>query len=82
MTTEAQDLLRTALMLPAGDRAELVAGLLESLEAEADAGEHVFSEAWRAEIETRARRAMSEPATSDLAWDDVRAEITARLRSR
>lgn len=92
VTSEAQNLLQTALALPAGDRAELAAVLLESLESDPetddlvesdpDADEHVFSEAWLAEIETRARRALSESPGTDRSWEDVHAEITARLRSR
>lgn len=81
VTSEAHDVLRTALALPAGDRAELAAVLLDSLDGELETAPD-FDEEWLAEIAARARRALSEPATSDLPWDEVRAEISARLRSR
>lgn len=81
VTSEAHDLLQTALALPADDRAELAAVLLESLESDPDDEEHVFSEAWRTEIEARARRVLNgdSPGTP---WEDVRDQLAARLRAR
>lgn len=78
-------MLRTALALPAGDRAELAAVLLESVDSEPDADAHEFDEAWLAEIATRARRVI-DGESEGTPWEDVREqvrnEVTARVRTR
>jgi putative addiction module component (TIGR02574 family) len=73
MTDRARKLYEEALDLSVGERAELAADLLASLDGEPD--EDVEA-AWAAEIERRARAALATP-DDDVAWEDVRAELHA-----
>ncbi len=52
MVASKDDIFRTALTLPEADRADLIGALIDSLDAESEAG---VEEAWRMEIERRAR---------------------------
>jgi len=85
VTREAQEVLRSALALPAGDRAEVAAALLDSLESEADVEDHVFSEAWLAEIAARARRVIS-GESEGIPWEEAlqraREQVAARTRAQ
>ena len=72
VSERARKLLREALELPLPDRAEIAADLLASLDGESD--EDVEA-AWAAEIERRARDAVAAP-DDDVAWEDVRAELS------
>lgn len=72
-------MLDEVLQLPAPERAELVAEVLASLDEEADTPD--LSPAWRAEIERRVRRVLAGEAQG-APWEEVRARIEARLRSR
>ncbi|MGQ0466863.1 MAG: addiction module protein [Sporichthyaceae bacterium] len=81
MTSEAHDLFRTALALPADDRAELAAVLLDSLDDEGADGEHEFSEAWLAEIEVRARRVI-DGESEGTPWEEVRERVREQLARR
>lgn len=81
MTSRAQDVLREALTLPLGERADVAAELLASLDdAEAEHPKDV-SAAWAAEIERRARRVMA-GESAGIPWDDVRRRAEAELRHR
>jgi putative addiction module component (TIGR02574 family) len=64
-----------ALQLPASDRAELAAQLLESLEAGREPG---VSEAWEGEIRRRVRRIVAGEANGS-PWSEVRERILRRL---
>lgn len=79
MPSRAQELLREALALPLGERADVAAELLASLdEAEAEHPAEVEA-AWAAEIERRARRVMAGESTG-IPWEDVRRRAEAELR--
>jgi putative addiction module component (TIGR02574 family) len=71
-------LLDEALDLPADERAELAAELLESLP---DHGGHDITEAWGAEIRKRVGRMLDGDATA-ASWPEARARILARLARR
>lgn len=85
MTGEAHDVLRTALALPADERAEVAAVLLESLDGEPDSAAPGFDEAWLAEIAARARRVI-DGESEGTPWEEVRQQVrdqvAARLHSR
>lgn len=85
MTSDAHDLLRTALALPAGDRAELAAVLLESLDGQLEDVVPDFDEAWLAEIAERAARVMN-GESEGTPWaevrEQVREQVAARVRAR
>jgi putative addiction module component (TIGR02574 family) len=70
----AADILRQALQLPTAARAEVAAELIASLDGEPDEG---VEQAWGAEIERRARRALAGEGAAT-AWSAVR----ERLRSK
>ncbi len=74
MSEATARLLEEALQLDVRERAELAAELLASVDGEADAD---VDAAWAAEIEHRARRALS-GASAGSPWSDVRARIEAR----
>lgn len=81
MTSRAQDVLREALALPLGERADVAAELLASLDDAAAEHPDDVEGAWAAEIERRARRALANES-GGLAWDDVRRRAEAELRER
>jgi putative addiction module component (TIGR02574 family) len=68
MTDRARKLLHDALDLPVGERAELVANLLASLDGEPEAD---VEAAWAAEVERRA----AESPDNDVPWETVSAEM-------
>jgi putative addiction module component (TIGR02574 family) len=78
MSNEAQQILREALKLPLGERADVAAELLASLDETEDAG---VEEAWALEIERRARRVMAGESTGT-DWADVRARLASSLPKR
>lgn len=79
MTGDAMTVLRDALALSEGDRADLAAELLASLPAP-DGGLEVDSDEWLREIERRARSVVSgETELED--WDTVEERIRAKLAS-
>jgi putative addiction module component (TIGR02574 family) len=81
MTPRAQDLLREALALPVGERAQVAAELLASLDdAQADKPAEVEA-AWAAEIERRARRVIA-GESEGIAWEDVRRRAEDELRRK
>jgi putative addiction module component (TIGR02574 family) len=78
MARTAAQLLEEALQLPEEQKAELTWGLLDSFGP--PPAEDRSDEEWIAEIERRARAALSgEPG---IPWEEARAEIRHRLASR
>ncbi len=77
MTSDALTILRDALALSEGDRADLAAELLASLPAPSGAVE-VDSDEWLAEIASRARSVASGEAQVE-EWDTVETRIRAKL---
>ena len=78
MTKSAENLLHEALQLPEGERAEIAAKLIQSLESESEEG---VDAAWAAEIERRCAALDSgEAVTSD--WADVRRRIESEIFGR
>ncbi len=73
VSDRARKLLQDALELPLPERAELAADLLASLDGEPDKD---VEDAWAAEIERRARDAVTNPE-DDIAWETIRAELHA-----
>ncbi len=80
MTPRAEGLLHEALALSDGDRADLAAELLASLDGPADEPEEVEA-VWAAEIARRAGRVLRGESAGE-AWSDVRQRIRARLQKR
>ena len=81
MTLRAQELLRKALALPAGERADVAAELLASLDEEPGRSAADVEAAWAHEIERRARRVMNGDSAGE-SWEDVRARVVQRLPGR
>lgn len=76
MATDAVELLKDALSLPAEARSALVESLLESLDAEIDENAH---EAWQKEIQLRLGQ-IDSGAVEMIPWDDARRKLRDRLR--
>jgi len=76
MTTDAAELLKDALSLPAEARSALIESLIESLDTEVDENAH---EAWRAEVQLRLDQVDS-GAVEMISWDDARRKLRDRLR--
>ena len=72
MTDRARKLLEDALTLSDDERFALAEQLLSSLPADAE---------WLAELERRARRALTDPQGGE-AWDVVKRRLAARVASR
>ena len=75
MNRKAQKVLEEALTLPAADRADLAATLLDSLDGQEDEG---VEEAWAREIERRIQEAES-GAVKMIPWSEARRRLRARL---
>jgi hypothetical protein len=80
MLPQSDDLLREAQALPEGERADLAAELLASLDGPADDSYEVEA-AWAAEIGRRAVRVLSGESAGE-AWSDARQRIGAHLKQR
>jgi len=79
MAKHAAEVLKEALRLPEGERAELVCDLLDSFGIPLSHQER-SDEEWIAEIERRARAAVAgEPG---LPWEEVRSSIERRLSAK
>lgn len=78
MSTEARHVLEEALRLPLAERAGVIAELIASMDGEPDAD---VEEAWAAEIERRAARAIS-GQSSGRDFDSALDEIAARRRQQ
>jgi hypothetical protein len=78
MSDGARHVIEEALRLPLVERSTVIAELLASLDGETDPE---AEEAWAAEIERRALRALNgESVGKD--WETARAEIEAKRRRR
>jgi len=78
MAAQVKEVLREALKLSPGDRAEVAAELLASLD---DVADEDAEAAWAAEIERRARRVLAgESAGTD--WAEARARVVSKVLSR
>lgn len=75
MSHQAKDLLEGALQLSLEERAKLAAELIASIDGEPD---EQADAAWAAEIERRARRAVT-GESSGTDWEIVRARIESKL---
>ena len=75
MTRTAKELLEEALALGPGDRADLAATLLESLDGEPDAG---VEEAWAQEVERRVRD-VEAGRVQMIQWSEARRTLLKRL---
>lgn len=71
MAASRDDILRKALTLPERDRADLIGALIDSLDAEVEEGE----DAWRAEIERRAKE-LESGAVKSIPWAVVKSRLT------
>ena len=78
MSRRVHDLYREAVELSESERAELAGLLLESLEAEPDPDVEL---AWAQEIERRVRD-LDEGKVETIPWEQVRAELHARLAEK
>ena len=78
MTERARTLLEEAKRLPEGERADLAAELLATLDGDAEID---VEAAWAGEIERRARRAIS-GETAGEPWEAVRDRISRDLTKR
>ena len=78
MSVESEALLREALALPASERAQVAAELLESLDDPTEDDPDAVAAAWAEELEHRARRAL---AGQDLGqpWPEVRDQVRRNL---
>ena len=76
MAASRDDIFKKALALEESDRAELISALIESLDAETEKG---VEEAWRLEIERRARE-LESGAVQSLPWDAVRERLARAQR--
>jgi putative addiction module component (TIGR02574 family) len=78
MSNTAREIIEEALRLPLDERAAIVAELIASLDGEPDAD---AEQAWAAEIERRANRALrGESVGRD--WSSVRSDLEARHRTK
>jgi putative addiction module component (TIGR02574 family) len=76
MVASKDDIFRTALTLPEAERADLIGALIDSLDAESEAG---VEEAWRMEIERRARE-LDSGAVQSIPWDIVKERLARAPR--
>lgn len=76
MATSRADIFRGALSLNERDRADLIAALIESLDSEIEEG---AEEAWRIEIERRAKD-LESGAVQSIPWEVVRERLGRAAR--
>jgi putative addiction module component (TIGR02574 family) len=76
MAASRDDIFRNALALEEADRVELISALIDSLESEIEEG---VEEAWRQEIERRARD-LESGAVQSIPWDVVRERLARAPR--
>jgi putative addiction module component (TIGR02574 family) len=76
MAASKDDIYRTALTLPESDRVDLIGALLDSLDQEVEEG---VEEAWRAEIDRRARE-LESGAVKSIPWEVVRERLARAQR--
>lgn len=78
MTTKAEGVLKLALELPDGERAEIAAKLIESLEPE---GREEVQAAWSEEIASRVA-AIDSGEAQFVTWEDLKDLLSRRRSSR
>jgi hypothetical protein len=78
VATEVEAVLREALALPDGDRADVAAKLLASLDPPAADDPATVQALWREEFERRAHRVRSGEAIGE-DWPTVRQRLTDEL---
>jgi putative addiction module component (TIGR02574 family) len=71
MAASRDDIFKSALTLSESDRADLIATLIRSLDADS---EEDVEEAWRAEVERRARE-LESGVVKAVPWDVVRERL-------
>lgn len=71
MAASKDDIFRTAMGLSQAERADLIGALIESLDAEVEAG---VEEAWRIEIERRSKE-LESGAVQGIPWEVVRQRL-------
>lgn len=76
MATNRNEIFREALSLRERDRADLIAALIESLDAEVEQG---VEEAWRIEIEQRVQE-LESGAVQSIPWEVVRERLERAAR--
>jgi putative addiction module component (TIGR02574 family) len=76
MAASKDDIYQTALALPETERAELIGALLDSLDREVEEG---VEEAWRVEIDRRARE-LESGAVQSIPWDVVKEPLARAQR--
>jgi putative addiction module component (TIGR02574 family) len=76
MAASKDDIYQTALTLPESERAELIGALLDSLDREVEEG---VEEAWRMEIDRRARE-LESGAVQSIPWDVVKERLARAQR--
>ncbi|HPF27085.1 MAG: addiction module protein [Steroidobacteraceae bacterium] len=76
MAATKEDLYRTAMTLPESDRADLIGALLDSLDGKPEEG---VEEAWRVEIDRRARE-LESGVVQGIPWDVVRERLARAPR--
>jgi putative addiction module component (TIGR02574 family) len=76
MAVSRDEILREALTLPERDRAELICALIDSLDIGVEEG---AEEAWRAEIERRAKE-LDSGAVESIPWEVVKARVPRSSR--
>jgi putative addiction module component (TIGR02574 family) len=77
METHAEHILQTALALPATERAEIAASLIESLDSAVDAE---VDAAWADEVKRRIE-SIDSGQVQLIPWDDVIGSMRARSNS-
>jgi putative addiction module component (TIGR02574 family) len=76
--SNANDLRQRALQLPADERLALASELLESVEGPENSA---WAAAWAAELDRRVRE-LENGTAKTIPWEQVKAEIQARLRAK
>ena len=78
MSSRAQALLSEALALPIGERADVAAGLIASLEDSPLETASEVETAWAHEIERRARCVMNAESSGE-PWDQLRGRVLQQI---
>ena len=76
MATSRDDIFRGALALAERDRADLIGALIDSLDSEVEEG---VEQAWRVEIEQRAKE-LESGAVKSIPWEVVRERLARAAR--
>jgi len=76
MASSRDDIFRGALSLAERDRADLIGALIDSLDSEVEEG---VEQAWRVEIEQRAKE-LESGAVKSIPWEVVRERLARAAR--